>query len=78
MEQEKQRPAKIVWTLLKWNFIHVWGIMLEDFPMKVDAHFRKARITLLHALSYSNAERFVWPTDKRKQSLILGEYPCVW
>ena len=61
MEQEKQRPAKIVWTLignlLKWNFIHVSGIILEDFPMKVDAHFRKARITLLLASSYSNAER---------------------
>lgn len=38
--------------------------MLEDFPMKVDVHVRKARITLLHAfISYSNAERFVWPTD---------------
>lgn len=41
------------------------------------APVRKARITLLHALSYSNAERFVWPTDKRKQSLILGEHPCL-
>lgn len=45
--------------------------------MKADVHVRKARITLLNALSYSNAERFVWPTDKRKQSLILGEYPCL-